>query len=221
MPCPAGRLAISSEETAWPRPEVKPVGGTLIPAMIWPIILVMVSGTAMSPDQEGHRTLFVFDDPARAAEWRIVNDGVMGGVSEGGFRITEAGTLEFSGSISLQNNGGFASIRSSPRPLGLRSGDMLHVHLRGDGRRYFLNLYVPGSRTAFSYRAGIQTIREEWMDIRIPMERFRASWFGRQVDDSLEAERVHSLGFMLSDGKPGPFQLEIDSIQVAPAGSPG
>jgi monofunctional biosynthetic peptidoglycan transglycosylase len=181
----------------------------------------MVSGTVMSPGQGGNRNLFAFDDPAREAEWRIVNDGVMGGVSKGRFRITEARTLEFSGSISLENNGGFASIRSSPRPLGLHPGDVIHVRLRGDGRRYFLNLYVPGSRTAFSYRAGIETTRGEWMGIRIPIERFRASWFGRQVDDPLEVERVHSLGFMLSDGKPGPFQLEIDSIQVAFAGEKG
>ena len=186
-----------------------------MPAMIWPIILFTVSGTAMSPGQAGNRTLFVFDDPTREAEWRIVNDGVMGGLSEGRFRITEAKTLEFSGRISLENNGGFASIRSSPRPLGLHPGDVIHVRLRGDGRRYLMNLYVPGSRTAFSYRAGIQTTRDEWMEVRIPIERFRASWFGRQVNEPLEVERVHSLGFMLSDGKPGPFQLEIDSIQVA------
>jgi monofunctional biosynthetic peptidoglycan transglycosylase len=181
----------------------------------------MVIGTPTSPGHRENRTLFAFDDPAREAEWRTVNDGVMGGISQGRFRITEAETLEFSGSLSLENNGGFSSIRSSPRPLGLHPGDVIHVRLRGDGRRYFMNLYVPGSRTAFSYRAGIQTTRDEWMGIQIPIERFRASWFGRQVDDPLEVERVHSLGFMLSDGEAGPFQLEIGSIQVTVAGKNG
>ena len=45
--------------------------------------------------------------------WTIVNDGVMGGVSDGRFRITADQTMEFFGTLSLENNGGFASVRSS------------------------------------------------------------------------------------------------------------
>jgi monofunctional biosynthetic peptidoglycan transglycosylase len=197
------------------------VGRMIIHAVFWSVFLFMGSAEAMGLEDGGTRILFAFDDPAQGGEWRAVNDGVMGGVSEGRFRITEAGRLEFSGNISLENNGGFASMRSSPRLLGLRPGDVILVRLRGDGRRYLLNLYVPGSRTAFSYRAGIQTTGDEWTEVRIPVERFRASLFGRQVDDPVEVERVHSLGFMLSDGKPGPFRLEIESITVAGAGSRG
>jgi monofunctional biosynthetic peptidoglycan transglycosylase len=187
-------------------------------ALLWSLVLLMGSFTGKGTDDEAGRILFAFDDPARAGDWRAVNDGVMGGVSEGRLRVTEAGTLEFTGRLSLENNGGFASIRSMPRALGLRPGDVIQVRLRGDGRRYHLNLYVPGSRTAFSFRASIQTAEGEWMEARLPVERFRASWFGRPVDDPLEAERVHALGFMLSDGKPGPFRLEIGSIRVAGAG---
>lgn len=173
----------------------------------------------MGTGQEEMRILFAFDDPARAEEWRAVNDGVMGGVSQGRFEITEAGTLEFSGNLSLENNGGFASIRTVPRDLGLRPGDEIRLRVRGDGRSYLMNLYVPGSRTAFSYRADIPTVRDEWTQVRIPLASFQAHWFGRRVDDPLEEERVHSLGFMLSDGKPGPFRLEIDSVRVVSPGA--
>ena len=44
-----------------------------------------------------------------------MNDGVMGGVSDGRFRVTERQTLEFYGTLSLENNGGFASVSSCPR----------------------------------------------------------------------------------------------------------
>jgi len=44
-----------------------------------------------------------------------VNDGVMGGVSDGRFRVTERQTLEFYGTLSLENNGGFASVSFVPR----------------------------------------------------------------------------------------------------------
>ena len=44
-------------------------------------------------------------------DWMIINDGVMGGLSESTVTITK-NSLLFKGSISLKNNAGFASIRS-------------------------------------------------------------------------------------------------------------
>jgi hypothetical protein len=45
-------------------------------------------------------------------KWRIVNDGVMGGLSTSNVRINDEGKISFSGNVSLDNNGGFASLRS-------------------------------------------------------------------------------------------------------------
>ncbi|MHC4835566.1 MAG: CIA30 family protein, partial [Planctomycetota bacterium] len=55
------------------------------------------------------KLLIDFSDESVAKQWLSVNDNVMGGISEGQFRITDDKTLEFSGSLSLENNGGFAS----------------------------------------------------------------------------------------------------------------
>jgi hypothetical protein len=63
--------------------------------------------------------LFAFVSPDAAAAWQAVNDGVMGGVSDGRFRVTERQTMEFHGTLSLENKGGFASVRSRPGRLGL------------------------------------------------------------------------------------------------------
>ncbi len=78
--------------------------------------------------------LFTFPSSAATAEWQTVNDGVMGGVSDGRLRITDRQTLEFRGTLSLENNGGFASVRSRRRMLGLQAGDTLAARVRGDGR---------------------------------------------------------------------------------------
>jgi len=43
------------------------------------------------------------------------------GLSEGGFRLTDDKTLVFYGGISLENRGGFASIRTRPSDLNLDS----------------------------------------------------------------------------------------------------
>lgn len=44
-----------------------------------------------------------------------VNDGVMGGVSEGTFKITDKKIREFFGALSRECNGGFASVRTKAK----------------------------------------------------------------------------------------------------------
>jgi hypothetical protein len=79
------------------------------------------------------RPLFDFAGPEAAQQWQAVNDGVMGGVSEGRFRITPDKKLEFFGTLSLENNGGFASVRTKPTELNLKAGDAIVVRAKGDG----------------------------------------------------------------------------------------
>jgi len=106
---------------------------------------------------EVQATLFDFSKPDVAKQWQTVNDGVMGGVSDGRVRITDKGIMEFYGTLSLENNGGFASVRSGSLPMGLKDGDVIVARPRGDGREYYLNLRVPTFRIAFSYRASFET----------------------------------------------------------------
>ena len=171
----------------------------------------------MSTDTHGTRVLFAF--VGEPAEWRAVNDGVMGGISAGRFVITANGTLLFSGTLSLANNGGFASVRSNPRALDLTTGDVLLARVRGDGREYSLNLYTDRPRTAFSYRAAVPTIPGEWVEVRVPLDRFVATSFGRVVADlgPVDPAEVHAIGFMLADRTAGSFEMEVEWIRVAPA----
>ena len=160
--------------------------------------------------------LFGFASPDAAAAWQVVNDGVMGGVSDGLFRVTERQTLEFYGTLSLENNGGFASVRSRPRPLGLQTGDTLVARVRGDGREYQLNLYASGRMMAFSYRAQVKTRSGEWLEVAVPLDRFEATSFGRVLPGvgPVDARSVTSVGFLLADKTPGPFALEVAWVRV-------
>ena len=56
-------------------------------------------------------SLFEFDR-AVAGEWIIVNDGVMGGLSSSRFTDSDSSFATFNGELSLENNGGFASVRA-------------------------------------------------------------------------------------------------------------
>jgi monofunctional biosynthetic peptidoglycan transglycosylase len=162
------------------------------------------------------KLLFDFTGADAAKEWQTVNDGVMGGVSEGNFQITDQKTLEFYGTLSLENNGGFASVRSKAKKLGLAKGDVLVARVRGDGREYSMNLYVPRRLTAFSYRATVKTKKDEWMEVKLPLDKFEATSFGRVVKDAgpVDPQEVNGLGFLLSDKKAGAFKLEVEWIKV-------
>jgi monofunctional biosynthetic peptidoglycan transglycosylase len=165
------------------------------------------------------KALFDFTGTDAANEWQTINDGVMGGVSEGKVKITDKKTLEFYGNLSLENNGGFASVRTKAKKLGLEKGDVLVAKVRGDGREYSMNLYVPRPLTAFSYRATVQTKKEEWIEVKLPLDKFVATSFGRVVKDAgpVNPQEVNGLGFLLGDKKAGPFKLEVEWIRVEQA----
>lgn len=180
------------------------------------LVLPLLLSGAIVMAEEKPKVLLDFTNPDAAKEWQTVNDGVMGGVSEGKLKITEAKTLEFFGNLSLENNGGFASVRTKAKKLGLEKGDTLVAKVRGDGREYSLNLYVPRPLVAFSYRATVQTKKDEWIEVKVPLDEFEATSFGRALRDAgpVDPPEVNALGFLLGDKKPGPFRLEVEWIGV-------
>lgn len=63
--------------------------------------------------------LFDFTDPSAANAWHAIDDRVMGGISRSTLRHDPAGHAVFEGTVSLERNGGFASVRSSSGERGL------------------------------------------------------------------------------------------------------
>ncbi len=165
---------------------------------------------------ETPKVLFEFTGSDAAEEWQTINDGVMGGVSEGKVKITDQKTLEFYGKLSLENNGGFASVRSKAKKLDLEKGDVLIARVRGDGREYSMNLHVPRPLVAFSYRATVQTMKDEWIEVKLPLDKFEATSFGKLVKDAkpVGPQEINGVGFLLGDKKAGPFKMEIEWIKV-------
>ena len=181
------------------------------------MLLLVVGGAALAADEGAARTVFNFENDEASKQWGTVNDGVMGGRSDGRYEITDDNMLRFFGTLSLANNGGFASVRSQRANFGLVAGDTLVIRARGDGRTYSLNLYTPARRMAFSYRASFETVKDEWVEVSIPVEDFVATSFGRVVRNSpLDPTRVNRCGFVLGDKKAGPFECTIDWVKVSP-----
>ena len=69
-------------------------------------------------------------------------------------------------------------------------------------------------------RATVQTKKDEWIEVKVPLDKSEATSFGRVVKDAgpVDPKEVNDLGFMLSDKKAGPFKMEVESIKVERAG---
>ena len=151
-----------------------------------------------------------------SSEWYAVNDTVMGGVSKGGVTMLEEGGVRFAGILSLENNGGFSSIRSDNQDIGIGSGNDLVITVRGDGRKYYFDLRTNSRQRAFTYRQAFQTQKGKIQKIRLPIERFEATRFGRRIPGAapLDPERIQSIGITLSDKNPGPFRVDLLEIET-------
>jgi len=161
-------------------------------------------------------TLFDFSGAADEPGWTAVNDGVMGGISRGGAKLV-AGSLHFRGILSLENNGGFSSIRSSGPTRDLTAAEVIVLRVKGDGRTYRFqiatNAQFRGSR--ISYQAEFPTKRDDWTEARVPISALVPMFRGQTLSGPpLDRARVQEIGLSLADGKPGAFALEIAWIRA-------
>jgi len=161
-------------------------------------------------------TIFDFDADSDASRWPATNDGVMGGISKGLSEITPDGTLRFSGNVSLENNGGFASIRSIEKEQDLSAYDGILMRVRGEGKRYAINLRTNVTIRAGSYRVKFDTKAGQWLELFLPFADFRPTSFGVELTDAppLDPSKIRSFGFLISDKQAGPFTLEVDWIKA-------
>ncbi|GAB3221094.1 CIA30 family protein [Mycolicibacterium hippocampi] len=158
------------------------------------------------------------DDAGQVAVWTTVNDPVMGGLSTS--RITfDNGGLLFSGNISLENNGGFASARSPQnsdigrRATGARS---LRVHATGDGNTYVLKVGIEGQPWSYIQRfptqAAVQRIYE------LPVGGFQP--VGMRLDpapdapQTLDPSGINQLSVYILDEQQGPFEITVSAIDA-------
>ncbi len=160
------------------------------------------------------RVLFGFVDSSEADEWLAVNDHVMGGVSKGKASPTADSCLLFSGSISLENKGGFASIRSQPTGFDLGGFQGIRIRVKGDGRRYQFRLRPGRDLGGIAFKHEFKTIENTWLEINLLFTSFIPTFRGRTVTDvkPLDAADIRQVGFLLADKTAGPFSLKVDSI---------
>ncbi|MCE5247125.1 MAG: CIA30 family protein [Candidatus Polarisedimenticolia bacterium] len=167
------------------------------------------------PD-EGYLLLVDFLDADAAAGWFPIGDAVMGGASKCELVPGPAGATLFRGFVSLANHGGYASVRSPAFAFDLAGFEGVALRVRGDGKRYKLNLKVAAEFDALQYQAAFETPNNAWITVKLPFAAFVPVYHGKLVPDAppLDRSAIRSFGFVIADRQWGFFQLELASISV-------
>jgi monofunctional biosynthetic peptidoglycan transglycosylase len=157
----------------------------------------------------------LFSFAAGEAAWYTVDDVVMGGVSSSRVEIVEPNILFFSGSMSLENNGGFSSVRSKWNIVDLSGFDGVLLRVLGDGNVYRLRIRTEGTGGDVAYNGAFETTPDEWIHVYVPFANMVPTYRGFVMDvDQLDATSIGSFGFMLSDKQTGDFGLQVDWIHA-------
>ena len=158
--------------------------------------------------------LFDFTDPSAANAWHAIDDRVMGGISRSTLRHDPAGHAVFEGTVSLERNGGFASVRSSPGERGLPGAEVCLIELRGDNKQFKLNLLTDDGFDSLNYQFSFTPKGTGWQILHLTLADFRASFRGREVTNapSLAPARIRQVGLMIAARQAGSFELHIRRI---------
>ena len=182
----------------------------------------LITGACSTPSDAPTEPLTLDFGKGEATGWRALNDGVMGGRSIG---VVDYGrnTMTWEGTVSLENNGGFSSVRS---PWGLRD-------LSGFGSMTFRCRTTTGAADTFTltmetheqwwmpYWKANFSVDPEWSEVTLDFADLKKSsamtgdlpklWSWGALDDILR------IGMMKYDGTAGDFGLEVDGIRFNPA----
>lgn len=168
-------------------------------------------------DSKAPWTLFDFADPASVDAWTPIDDHVMGGLSRSHLRHDPAGHAVFEGNVSLERNGGFASVRSAPAARGKAGAQSTILEARGDAKRFKLTLLTEDAFDGLNYQVTFTPDPDRWQTLRIPLADFRPSFRGREVPGTLPLDpaRIRQVGLMIAERQAGPFALAIRRICLA------
>jgi hypothetical protein len=161
------------------------------------------------------RLLIDFSAPDALGAWGAVDDVVMGGRSASRMESCADGAA-FTGRVSLENGGGFASVRTRPGRWDTAGARSLVLRARSDGKRYKLTVRTDDGFDGLQYQQAFTTAWGEWQDVRLPIAGFHASFRGRRIPDAppLDAARIRAFGLMISEKQAGPFRLEVATLHA-------
>lgn len=172
------------------------------------LILVLLTSITMQM-----QIIFNFSQDSDSSQWYIINDDVMGGRSSANFTINEEGHGVFKGQISLENNGGFSSLRHRFKRINTTPYSKVLVRLKGDGKSYQFRVKTKAS-DYYSYVKTFGT-SNEWETIEIKLSEMQPIFRGRSLNiGNYDSDSIEEITFLIGNKKAESFELIIDCVSL-------
>jgi hypothetical protein len=157
--------------------------------------------------------IYDFNKKKSKQDWKIVDDTVMGGRSYGDFKLNENGNGIFYGHVSLENNGGFSSVRYHTTSMDVQKFIAFEIRLKGDGKAYqFRSKATEYQRHSYIFE--IQT-DGDWQVITIPFHEMYPAFRGNTLKiPNYSGESLSEIAFLIGNKKEQDFVLELDYISL-------
>jgi len=159
------------------------------------------------------KVLYDFSSKSGSRGWQVVDDTVMGGMSGGALAIDKDGYAAFEGVVSLENNGGFSSVRYVTGTIESGEYNKFVLLVKGDGKKYQFrvkrSLY---DRHSFTYT--FETTGE-WQKVEIPFSQMSPTFRGYTPNiPNFDGDRIEEIGLLIGNKKAESFRLLVDKISV-------
>jgi hypothetical protein len=155
--------------------------------------------------------IYTFSENSDVKDWKIVNDGVMGGISSSSLQITKEGYGHFSGKVSLENNGGFASVQWNTNIPNTKNHSHIVLQIKGDGKKYEFRI----KENPLQPEAYVQPFASSgvWETIKLKIVDFYPQYRGRKLNiGNFKGENIQQISFLIANKREEKFDLWIDWI---------
>jgi len=159
------------------------------------------------------KMIFDFNINSDIQNWNVVDDKVMGGRSSSQFSLNPEGFGVFKGVVSLENNGGFSSVRHRLKKTEVKKYTKIKLRLKGDGKNYQFRV-KNNSRDYHSYISTFSTTND-WQNIEIALKDMYPSFRGRRLNiPNFSHDFIEQIVFLIGNKKNEEFKLMIDTIEL-------
>ena len=147
-------------------------------------------------------------------DWFVVLDGVMGGLSTGVLEKKE-NSFVLSGEVSLENNGGFASLRTPYTTFNLSDYNTVTIRYRSTGQDFAFTLNKYRRFWYPNYKTNLPITNDQWAEVTYALRDFEKYRLGRKLSghpNNDDLAQIIRLGFISNTKAATSYTFEVDRL---------
>jgi hypothetical protein len=149
-------------------------------------------------------------------DWVVISDNVMGGVTKSKLEFTE-NTMVLSGNISLDNFGGFSSVKTKFSNFDLSEYKGVKIKFRSTNQNFAFTLEDSKNWTLPNFKGEFLSSKSNtWEEKTIYFKDFKEYQIGEPTGNKLKQtslKKMVRLGIITTEKKEGLFSIEVDYIK--------